>query len=528
MAPKKRLLTLKEKMEIVNAMDKENLSARTTAVRFNIGKTQAAEISKNKNIIRQKWQSGIVNLKEKRSFINPQGLNIDKICFEWFSRARSQNIPISGPLVQTKAKEIAEKYGYQNFKASDGWLQKWRKRHNISFKCITGEVADANEEDATEFMRRIPSLLLDYQPEDVYNADESGLFFRALPDKTLAFKSEKCCGGKLAKERLTILFCANMLGGKEELLVIGKAARPRAFKNVVIKDLPAIWESNKKAWMTQDIMSRWLSQFDRKMGRQKRKVLLFLDNAASHPREINFQNVKIIFLPPNVTSICQPLDQGIIRNFKFYYRNLILKHILSEINSGKKASEISKSINVLEALYFIKTAWNKVSSETIANCFRKAGFNKNINPISGVILDMVEFSDAEEDLPLSTLSELMKGFQELRDNQQFEEFMTIDLNIFTESYDRIENLPVISETINLESESEEEISPVLEELEIKTYNEALKTIDSLKKFATFKEDFTAFQFIKNLETHFENNVLKMDQEKIRQSKISNYFQKTTT
>ena len=109
-------------------------------------------------------------------------------------------------------------------------LQKWRKRNNVSFKCISGEAADVNQETVDAFIEKLPSLLLGYQCEDVYNADESGLFFRAFPDKTLALKSEKCSGGKLSKERLTVLFCASMTGQKEKLLVIGKSARPRALK----------------------------------------------------------------------------------------------------------------------------------------------------------------------------------------------------------------------------------------------------------------------------------------------------------
>lgn len=197
-----------------------------------------------------------------------------------------------------------------------------------------------------------------------------------MPDKTLSLKGETCVGGKLSKDRLTILFCANMAGEKYDLIVIGKAARPRALKNVAIKDLPATWKSNKKAWMTQEIMSEWLLQFDWKMGIQKRQVLLFLDNACSHPRELKIKNVKIIFLPPNTTSVCQPLDQGIIQNFKFYYRHLILKHILTKIEDVQSLSELTKSINVLEALYFIKTAWDKLSSSTIKNCFGKARFKK--------------------------------------------------------------------------------------------------------------------------------------------------------
>lgn len=167
-------------------------------------------------------------------------------------------------------------------------------------------------------------------------------FFRALPNKTLSLKSEKCVGGKLAKERLTVLFCASMTGQKEKLLVIGKSARPRALKNISIKDLPVKWMSNRKAWMTGDIMGEWLIELDRKMGIEKRKILLFLDNAASHPRELHLKNVKLIFLPPNTTSVCQPLDQGIIQNFKLYYRNQIIQHILSNMDSSKSSSELSK------------------------------------------------------------------------------------------------------------------------------------------------------------------------------------------
>lgn len=109
-------------------------------------------------------------------------------------------------------------------------------------------------------------------------------------------------------------------------MVIGKAARPRALKNVPLNRLPATWTSNKKAWMTRSIMTDWLLDMDKRMGFQKRKILLFLDNAGSHHRELNLKNIKIIFLPPNTTSVCQPLDQGIIQNFKFFYRRQILKH----------------------------------------------------------------------------------------------------------------------------------------------------------------------------------------------------------
>lgn len=146
-----------------------------------------------------------------------------------------------------------------------------------------------------------------YSPEDIWNTDETGLFFRALPNKTLCLKSDPCKGGKISKERLTVMFCVNMVGDREKPLVIGKYAKPRCFNGMNPENFNIIWKSNKRAWMTREIMTEWLHQLDRKMKRRNRKILLFLDNATSHP-DITLENVKLVFFPANCTSVIQPLD----------------------------------------------------------------------------------------------------------------------------------------------------------------------------------------------------------------------------
>ena len=134
MSGRKRIvLTLKEKIEIINTYELEKTSVRDLAKRFNISKTQAAEIVKKKDELLLKWQAG-GNVNQKRNCLKGQTLQLDKLCYEWFVKARNKNIPISGPLVKSKALEIAERIGYENFHASDGWLQKFRSRHNIKFK----------------------------------------------------------------------------------------------------------------------------------------------------------------------------------------------------------------------------------------------------------------------------------------------------------------------------------------------------------------------------------------------------------
>ena len=72
----------------------------------------------------------------------------------------------------------------------------------------------------------LPTIISNYKLEDIFNADEFGLFYQALPNKTLHLKSEKCVDGKHSKTRLTGMAAANAVGEKLPMFVIGKSARP--------------------------------------------------------------------------------------------------------------------------------------------------------------------------------------------------------------------------------------------------------------------------------------------------------------
>ncbi|KAI4472174.1 hypothetical protein MML48_1g05654 [Holotrichia oblita] len=104
---------------------------------------------------------------------------------------------------QTQAKIIAKRLQKNDFKASNGWLECFRKRHGISHKHICGEAKDVNNETVEEWKNKLQDIIKGYEPCDIANCDETGLLFRALPSKTLALKSDKCIGGKQSKERLT-------------------------------------------------------------------------------------------------------------------------------------------------------------------------------------------------------------------------------------------------------------------------------------------------------------------------------------
>jgi hypothetical protein len=153
----------------------------------------------------------------------------------------------------------------ENFKCSASWIQRFRQRHNINFGKISGESSAVNTDICSNWWANVwPYLRAGYCDDEIYNADEAGLFFKLIKfttyDKTLRFKVEKCSGGKSSKDRITVLVAANMTEtDKRKLLVIGKSKIPWCFKGV--SSLSVFYENNTKAWMTSAIFVKTLNYY---------------------------------------------------------------------------------------------------------------------------------------------------------------------------------------------------------------------------------------------------------------------------
>ena len=102
--------------------------------------------------------------------------------------------------------------------------------------------------------------------------------------------------------------------------------------------------------MTTALFEEWVSQFNRKMKRQNRNVILFVDNAPSHPKDKQLSNAKLVFLPANTTSMLQPPDEGIIANLKVNYRKRLLRSVLAKVDKGEEIDKINKCIFVLASV----------------------------------------------------------------------------------------------------------------------------------------------------------------------------------
>ena len=125
-----------------------------------------------------------INISRKRP--NRQGKNdeVEDALGKWFTAVRAKKQTVTGPMLMKKAQQFGEQLG-TDFSPSNGWLSRWKNRARIRFKRAHGEKSSANFEAAEEWLStKMPELLERFNPDSVYNADETGLFYRAAPDSS--------------------------------------------------------------------------------------------------------------------------------------------------------------------------------------------------------------------------------------------------------------------------------------------------------------------------------------------------------
>ena len=107
-------------------------------------------------------------------------------------------------------------------------------------------------------------------------------------------------------------------------------------------------------------------------------------------------NIKLVFLPLNTTSKCQPLDQGVIHLFKCYYWQKLVKHRIAHYTLAQTADQLS--ITVLDAMKWIDWSWKNVTETTIKNDFRVVGFTHSSSTSSLSLVDMDIIVEADREL----------------------------------------------------------------------------------------------------------------------------------
>ena len=157
---------------------------------------------------------------------------------------------------------LSASMGLAEFTASNDWLESWQKRVSVRLATLCGEAADVPEYVVADWAKRLPSITAGYAMADIYNADETGLYFRALPNRSMVLHDDPRKGIKTSKERITVLLACSAAGHKLKPLVIGKAENPRCYRGTNKASLPVTYRANRKAWMTSILFQEWLERIN--------------------------------------------------------------------------------------------------------------------------------------------------------------------------------------------------------------------------------------------------------------------------
>uniref|UniRef100_K7F4W6 DDE-1 domain-containing protein n=1 Tax=Pelodiscus sinensis TaxID=13735 RepID=K7F4W6_PELSI len=261
------------------------------------------------------------------------------------------------------------------FTASHGWFNHFKTCANFHSVKLSGEAASADLKAAEPFIKLIKEG--NYFPEQIFNVNETGLFWKKMPERTYIHNEAKTMpGSKAFKDHLTVLLGGNVSAYKLKPLLIYHSENPRAFKNISKATLPVHYRANKKAndaalfedWFMNCFIPEVKVYFLEK-GIPFR-ILLILDNAPGHPQYLNdlHSNVKVVFLPPNTTSILQPMDQGAIAAFKVTFAKAVAA---TECENGKTLCEFWKDYNILHCIRNTAAGWEEVTPQCMNDIWKK-------------------------------------------------------------------------------------------------------------------------------------------------------------
>jgi len=310
----------------------------------------------------------------------------------WFLSVRDRGrkrIPTSLAILRRKALHIATDLGITNFTASNGYLQRWARRHGLVNVALHGCGASSNIPEAAARMKQIRRQLAAVDPDLMYNVDETGLLFRCLPSRSYVPADDRrtARGSKAmrSKDRVTLTLCCNATGThKLPVAVIRKAMRTLCF-NGKGNGCPLPYCSQASAWTDGDTSKRWFDEviIESLHARTASHVYLVLDNLGCH-FQVSHAQVTVIELPSNTTAVYQPLYAGIIAALKRRFKTRLLERVVASlekwVESARPAPRVPRGgglgvggqAHLLDAVQIIRTEWDKISTEQLANCWLKA------------------------------------------------------------------------------------------------------------------------------------------------------------
>lgn len=179
-------LTKQNKIVLIKDIQSDKYTDKQLVTKYGVGKG---------TIYRFKQHNNSSILEPENMFKEEENMN-DAV-YSSFCHLRDKDIPFVGVHIKRIALPIAPPFNRFDLKASNGCFQNFTKHCNFSYKKLCGESQTADKESAVEFLRRVNNIIGVYGAENVFNCDETALFYKALPNKSFTASGEQAKGNKM-------------------------------------------------------------------------------------------------------------------------------------------------------------------------------------------------------------------------------------------------------------------------------------------------------------------------------------------
>ncbi|XP_053667569.1 tigger transposable element-derived protein 2-like [Anopheles marshallii] len=327
---------------------------------------------------------------------------LDASMLSWYNESRAAGIPVTSAMCIEQAKFLHERLDMKrSFSASSGWLTRFKQRYGIAGVYTHSKTKAGSSSSADKFCYQFQQVMQneEWLPDQIYNVDETGLYWNSLPSKTGTDTNA-------TNERITILCCTNATGThKLDLTIIAKSKYPWNPKDEEFPQTAVNYYEAKGGWASKEIFQHW---FQYKWIPEVRayltnkilplRAMLLLDTAPCHITNTALRSedgcMIVRFMPTDVANWVQPMQQGIVSLLKWNYRTDLLKKCQND-DKHMMHRRIEDAVKELEAGWSkvnsqsIKSAWNKLIPETeqyvveneIIQTKQEAGWSKE-NPQS--------------------------------------------------------------------------------------------------------------------------------------------------
>ena len=309
-------------------------------------------------------------------------------------QVRAQGGRLSDAILTTHAERLREEYNIkeEDFKISNGWVQNFKRRHNIRMTASS---------DTPSLPTPAPAKALP-RPSDLGTEDWAGHIQKLIldntnkPDDIFHFDEVQLCFGgsssaKSSGHHLVVGLMTNMVGTENTAMAcIRKSTEAAQFSDMMNASEYVHVDVLPRASMGKELFSKYMLHFNAKMAQVARHAICFVDQTPSHclngrptaaaqlqATRIQLSHTTVFFVPRKCPS---PINMGVGRLFQLQYKLAHLKWQLSSVMEAHDTdgmlseSLVHPTIAPEQVLLWCVQLWKDFPAHVIKSHWRKAGW----------------------------------------------------------------------------------------------------------------------------------------------------------